>query len=401
MVCFAYKVKDDKGKEYQGYVDASTKKDAIQKLNQAGFYLTSIQKARLNKFQFLGAKKVTKADLTLFARQFASMINAGIPLVKALYAVSEETENITLKKILNEIRSEVESGHGVSDAMVKHPDVFSPFFISLIKTGETAGLLDKMLERLAIYLEKEEDLSRKVKTAFMYPIIVMTVALTVVTYLLIFVVPVFQSVYKSMHVNLPGPTIALIAMSKFVRFYWWIIAGALVIILATYIQLSRMAKGQVIIDKFKLSMPVFGRLNKKVAVSRFIRSFAAMFASGIHISKALEVSAATADNKVISGLIEEMERSINRGENITKPLKRNKIFPSTVIQMISAGEESGALDTMLEKSADFLDQDVDVIIKRMVIKIEPLLTFMLAFVVGFIALAIYLPMFDVIRQITK
>jgi type IV pilus assembly protein PilC len=400
MPYFEYKVKDEKGRDYKGYIEAKSKKDAIKKLSDVGFYLTHVKWAPFYKLNLFSSRNITNSDLTLFARQFASMINAGIPMVKALYAVGEETENPRLKEVIQKLRKDVESGNRLSDSLAKNPKIFSPFFISLVRTGETAGKLDEMLERLALNLEKEEELRRKIRTAFMYPSVVLFVSAVVVIYLLVFVVPVFQSIYRSMKITLPGPTVTLIFISGFVRNYWPVIAGAAAVFSAGFFQVRRTEQGRILTDRLKLKIPMIGPLMQKEATSRFIRSFAAMFAGGIQISKALEVSKEATDNAVITDTVEKMKQSINKGESISAPLKKKRVFPTTVIQMISAGEESGYLDKMLEKSADFLDNEIDTIIKRLVIKIEPVLTFMLAIVVGFIALAIYLPMFDIIKQLT-
>jgi len=396
---FLYTLKDERGRDYQGSVDAKNRKEAEAKLSTPGYYLTSLKKETQLNIS-ITAKKITKMDIIVFARQFATMVNAGLPIVKSLSALSEQSDNDTLRKVLNDIRSKVESGFTLSEAMSKHPTVFSELFISMVRTGETGGILDKMLRRVSNYLEKEEDLRRKIKSAFAYPIIVSCVAAIVVAYLIIVVVPVFQSVYKSMKVDLPGPTLTLVAMSQIIRGWWLPLSIIGTAAIAAFLKFRKKEKVAFLIDKLKISIPLFGPLNRKVAVSRFVRSFGSLITSGIPIATALSVTESITANRVIAKVIDRIRMAVNRGENISGSLKFGKIFPAVVIQLVSAGEESGALDDMLDKSADFLDEEIDTTIKKLTVKLEPIMTISLALIVGFIALAIYLPMFDVIRHIS-
>lgn len=400
MPKFVYTLKDEKGRDYQGSIQAKDKKEAQAALDTTGYYLTSLRRIPQVEFPVF-ARKITKMDVIVFSRQLATMLGTGLPITRSLSAIAEQSDNEAFKVVVNDIRTKIEGGFKLSEAMAKHSEAFSPFFVSLVRTGEASGIMDKMFIRLSDYLEKEEDLRKKVKAAFAYPTIVAIVATLVVTYLVMFVVPVFQEVYKSLKVDLPMPTQILLTISAIGRKAWLPIAIGIGGLVFGYRVFSKSEQGGYILDRIKISMPIMGPFNKKVAVSRFIRSFGSMISSGISIAKALDVSEAIADNKVVSKVVEKMKMAVNRGDSISGTLRYGKIFPPIVVQMVSAGEESGTLDEMLDKSADFIDEDIDESVKQLTVKIEPILTIGLALVVGFIAMAIYLPMFDVIKQISK
>jgi len=400
MAQFNYLAQDAQNKQVKGSLEAKDMLEAKAKLRQMNLYIISIRREN-NLVERLGLSRVKNLDLAIFSHQFAVMISSGIPLLKALKALTEETSNRRFRLIINKIRTDVENGISLSDALLKHPKVFSNFFISLIKTGEAAGILPGVLNKLADYLEKQEELRRKVVSSFAYPAIVTVVALGVVSFLLIFIVPVFRSVYKTLKISLPGPTVALIALSNaFVKF-WWLIILLIGIIYYAFLRLNRDKKFGLIIDRVKLHLPIFGQLSRKVAVSRFVRTLYTLIGSGVALNQSLNIVREIVENRVIVNTIESIQKDINQGSSIADSLKLQPIFPPIVIQMISAGEESGKLETMLDKCADFLDEDIDTLIKSLVVKLEPTLTFLLAVLVGFIALAIYLPMFDLIRQISR
>jgi len=397
---FVYTLKDEKGRDYQGTIAAKDKKEAQAKLDTTGYYLVALSKEPLVLFSMF-SPKITKMDIVVLARQLATMMSAGLPITKSLMALAEQCANDSLRRVINDIRSKIEGGFKLSEAMGKHPDVFSEFFVSLIETGETGGTLDMMLKRVSTYLEKEEELRRKIKGAFAYPMVVSVVAMIVVTYLVLFVVPVFKSVYAGMKVELPLPTIILITASVIVK-KWWLLLSIFITGVVLWIKRAiKKEKARLLLDKIKISLPLFGALNTKVAVSRFVRSFGSLISSGIPISKALSVTERVSANKAITAAIDKVRVEVNRGESIAVALKAARLFPPIVIQMVAAGEESGALDDMLDKSAEFLDEEIDMAIKKLTVKLEPILTFGLAGIVGFIALAIYLPMFDIIKQISK
>jgi len=396
MALYRYLANNSEGKKYKGILEAKDENELHDNLKDMGFYLTSAEREKV-LFTFI-SKKVESRDLVVFSRQFSTLISAGIPLVSSLRALEKQSDSPVLRNTINDVRVSIEGGVSLSDAMVKHSLVFSDFFIALIRAGETGGKLDKVLERLADHLEKQDHLKRTVRGAFAYPIIVGILALGVVSILIIGVVPVFKDVYERMHLTLPGPTLALIGLSNFVRHFWWVI---LLILGGTSFSYTKILKFPVLrkhLDILKMNMPVFGKLIRKIAVARFVRTFGSMLASGVGILESLRIAERAAANRMISEIVLEMTDSVNRGGLISEPLHEDNIFPNFVAQMIVSGEESGNLTFMLEKSADGLDRDVDDMVKRLVVKIEPLMTFLLALVVGFIAVSIYLPIFDVIKE---
>jgi len=400
MAKFNYLAQDNQNKEISGVLEAKDINEAKAKLRQSNLYIIKIQPETI----FLitpGACRVKNMDLSIFSHQFSAMVSSGIPLIRSLKTLSEETSNRKFRKIIDEVRVDIENGSSLSDALTKYPRVFSKFFTSLIKTGETAGAIPKVLDRLANYLEKEENLRRKVVSSFAYPAIVGIVALAAVTFLLIFVVPVFSSVYKSLKITLPGPTVTLMVLSNFFINYWWLIASAVVLIFLALRILKQNKTFGLAADKGKLILPVFGLLNRKVATSRFVRTLSTLVGSGVTLSSSLTITKEVVGNRAVAQALEQVQKNIAQGKPLAEALKKEQYFPPIAVQMLAAGEESGNLNAMLDKCADFLDEDIDTLIKNLVVKLEPSLTVALAILVGFIALAIYLPMFDLIRSIAR
>ncbi len=336
----------------------------------------------------------------MFTHQFAAMIDAGLPLTKSLSVILNEVENIKLKQVLARIIYDIKSGVSLSDAFAKHPKIFSYFFINMIKSGEAAGILPSVLKRLAQHLDKEQELRQKVSSAFAYPVVVSFVAAAVVFFLLIFIIPVFKNVYKSLRISLPLPTLFLINMSSFMVKYWWILLLLLVASFFIFKKISKRKKVIFFIDHFKLFMPVFGKINRKIATARFTRTLASMIAGGVPLIVSLDVSKEAVNNRVALAVIRALKNNVSKGGRLSEILEKQNIFPPLAVQMISTGEESGTLDKMLNKTADFLDEEIDVNLRRLVIKLEPSLTFFLAALVGYIAISIYLPMFDIIRGLS-
>ncbi len=400
MAHFSYLAQDGQDKQTKGILEAKDIAEAKAKLRQMGLYIIWIRpEVRFLKGLDLG--RIKNMELAIFSHQFSVMISSGIPLIRALKALADEAENKKFRSIIDKIRFDVENGASLSKAFSEHPKAFSNFFINLIKTGEAAGALPAVLNRLADYLEKEEDLRRKVTSSFAYPTIVAIVAIAAVVFLLIAVVPVFRSVYKTLNISLPGPTIALITLSNILIKFWWLL---LLCIGLVYYLLSLSQRNETLslaLDKFKLRLPLFGQLNRKVAISRFVRTLSTLIGSGLTLNPALTIIKEVVGNRAVAGVIESIQNDINQGKQLSDALKQAKYFPAIAVQMISVGEESGNLNALLDKCADFLDEDIDMLIKNLVVKLEPTLTFFLAVLVGFIALAIYLPMFDLMHQISK
>ncbi|MFH1847323.1 MAG: type II secretion system F family protein [Candidatus Omnitrophota bacterium] len=398
MALYVYIANDKDGQIYKGNIEARNEAELRDRLKSMGFYVSSIKRERV-VFRLSGTK-VAHQDLVVFSRQFSTMISAGLSLSKSLKAMEKQTDNPALTRIINDIRLDIEGGVSLSEAMEKHKAVFSDFFIALIGAGEAGGILSKVLERLADHLEKEDELARLVRGAFAYPAIVGTLALLVMGFLVIVIVPVFQGIYARMNLSLPVPTLMLIGFSNLLRSFWWLIIAFAGGMIFSFKRIKKMPLLRARLDKIKLEIPIFGKFIQKVGIARFIRTFGDMVLSGVNILEGIRVADRAAGNKVISRYADKMNESINRGGLISDALQDQDIFPAVVVQMISSGEETGKLGLMLDKIAKGLERDVDDAVKRLVVKIEPLMTFMLAIIVGFIAVAIYLPIFDVISQIS-
>jgi len=400
MERFNYLATNNQNRQVKGDLEANDLLEAQTKLRQMGLYIIRVNKEGNLKEKF-NFSPIKNADLAVFCHQFSVLISSGIPLVRSLKALAQEAPNKKFRSVIDRVRMDVENGASLSLALGKYPKVFSEFFISLIKSAEAAGILPDVLSRLAKYLEKEEDLKRKVSASFAYPVVVGVIALGVVSFLLIFIVPVFSKVYKSLRIGLPGPTVALIALSNIFIKFWWavlILAGLIFYVFKTA---EKKPEFSLILDRIKLNIPLFGQLNRKVAVSRFVSTLAAMIGSGLTLGTSLLITKNIVGNKAVASAVEAIRSDINQGGNISSSLKTHEFFPPIVVQMISVGEESGNLRVMLEKCAGFLDEEIDAFVKQLIVKLEPALTILLAGLVGFIALAIYLPMFDLIRNVSK
>lgn len=400
MERFDYLATDNQNKQIKGVLEAENLLEAKTKLRQTGLCIIWVRKESNSTGGFYFSR-IKNIDLAIFSHQFSVLIAGGVPLVRALKALAQEAANKRFRSIIDKISFDIENGASLSTALQKYPNVFSIFFVILIKSAEAAGILPDILSKLAKYLDKEEDLKRKISSSFAYPIVVGVTALGVVSFLLIFIVPVFSKVYKTLRVSLPAPTVALIVLSNIFIKFWWIILLLLGLSFYFLKTAGRYANFALAFDRFKLKIPVFGSLNRKVAVCRFIRTLSSMLGSGLTLGSSLTIVKDVVGNKAIANAIESIQRDITQGNSISHSLKTQKFFPPIVAQMISVGEESGNLNLMLEKCADFLDEEIDQMVKQLIVKIEPVLTFFLAVLVGFIALAIYLPMFDMMRHITR
>ena len=402
MAKYSYIAKDSRGKEFRGIIESGDKEEAKLKLNQLGLYdifLQDVNKARHFKFS-LAFLNFQRTDLALFAHQFSAMISAGLPLVKCLSVLSRDNEDLKFKAILEQVIFDIQNGLSLSSALAKNPKIFSNFFVSLVKSGETAGILPQVLKRIALHLEKEADLKHKVVSALSYPVIVGVVAIAVVGFLMVFIIPVFKKVYDGLRVTLPLPTLFLIYISNFMVKYWWVLLLAAIAVFYGFKKLrAKNPRFGFLWDYFKLWIPLFGKLNRKIYTTRFIRTLSAMLSSGVTLGRSLEISDEVLDNRVSSSVIRALQRNINQGKSLTEVLEKQKLFSPLAVQMIATGEQSGTLEEMLNKTADFLDEDIDHAIKRMMVRLEPALTFAMAILVGYIALAIYLPMFDIFRNL--
>jgi type IV pilus assembly protein PilC len=402
MPVFAYEGRTSGGEVRKGEVEAADTDSARSRLRQMQIQATSVKpKAaggmsaaiKLPQFDFMKPKVGTK-DLVIFVRQFATMIDSGLPLVQCLDIQSKQASNPTFREQLTDIKGQVESGSTFADALKKYPTTFDTLFCNMIAAGEVGGILDTILNRLAAYLEKADRLKRQVKGAMMYPIIVVVVASIVVTVLLLKVVPTFEEMFSEFGSALPAPTQFVIDLSKWLQanFVFIIVGGAV-----GSFALKRFygtARGEVLLDGLMLKLPVFGVLLQRVAVARFCRTLGTMISSGVPILEALDICARTAGNKVIENAVNKVRDGISEGRTISEPLTEAKVFPEMVCQMISVGEATGALDVMLNKVADFYDEEVDQAVENMTSMMEPIIIVVLGVVIGGLVIAMYMPIFS-------
>jgi type IV pilus assembly protein PilC len=342
----------------------------------------------------------TARDLVIFTRQFATMIDAGLPLVQCLDILGDQQPNKTLKGVLKAVKSDVEQGSTFADALQKHPKIFDELYVNLVAAGEVGGILDTILNRLAQYMEKADALKRKVKGAMVYPSTILVVSIGVITLLLVKVIPVFQKMFEEFGGTLPGPTQVVVNMSEFLQNWLVLMLGVIAVVIVGFLQArARIPKFRYSSDAVFLKVPLFGSLLKKVAVSRFSRTLSTMLSSGVPILDALEICAKTAGNKVIEAALMRTRAAISEGRTIAEPLEASQVFPGMVVQMIAVGESTGAMDAMLSKIADFYDDEVDAAVGGLTAMLEPLMMVFLGGTIGGILMAMYLPIFKIAENI--
>ena len=400
MPKFNYVARDGAGKIYKGSIEVESEAAVRAKLKDMELYATEISRQTEELFT-IKWERISTEDIVIFTERFSSMVNAGIPIIKSLETIGKQVENPALKRIVYKVALDLEGGEKLSDALAKHPKVFSNFYVDMVRAGEAGGILDEVMKKIVEYLGKEDVLRRNIKKSFTYPIIVLCASAAVVTFLVMFIVPIFAKVYSKMGIVLPMPTTILMGVSKFFGHYWWTVLVAIGLAIFGYRNAYATDKGRLAIDKLKLNLPIFGALNRDIAISRFIRTFGSLVSSGIVITEALSIVRGITGNKVIADTIDSIQSDVREGRKIADSFSEEFLFPPMITQMVAAGEEAGILDTMLQKSSDILDRDVDYAVGKLVAYLEPALTLFLAFIVGFIALAIYLPMFDIITSMTK
>jgi len=397
MAAYEYTATDQNGNKISGIYDGIDSVAALRRdLAKMG---DTLLKARRKKSSVSKHGRITQDEIVTFTYKLAEMCSAGLPIIRCLETLEEQTQNRSFRRILSDIRQSVATGSSLRDAFGKHGNIFSNFFLGMLEAGESSGRLSETLQASAIYLEKQADFRHKVKSAFAYPIIVGIMCFLVVAFLVIFVVPVFSKMYRQMHVPLPGPTQALITLSNTVRSGWWAIP---LIVIGTSLLLKllwKKANLKTRWDSFKLHMPVLAKFYRLAVASGFIRTFAMLASAGVSLVKALEVAGAVVDNAKITEITGQLQKSIQKGNTITDSLKNFDIFPPVIIQLAASGEESGTLSDMLDKGANFLDKDINRMLKSLLVKIEPTMTIILGLIVGFILMSVYLPMFDYMSHI--
>jgi type IV pilus assembly protein PilC len=395
MPIFKWEGKTLKGVIKKGEMEAATEGAIRIHLRQQNIIPTKIAaKAKEFTLSLPFGKKVPQRSIAIFTRQLATMIDAGLPLVQSLEILASQQDNKVFKGILREIREDVEGRSTFAGALKKHPSVFNDLYTNLVVAGEEGGILDNILNRLAAYIEKAEALKKKVKSALVYPSVIVAVAIAVVAILMIFVIPVFETMFSSAGQQLPLPTLIVVTISKFVRKYVLIVIPAIILGIFLLRKYHHTENGKTVMDRILLKAPVFGDLFRKIAVARFSRTLGTLVSSGVPILDGLNIVSKTAGNKVIETAILNARASIREGETIAEPLGRSNIFPPMVIQMISVGESTGALDSMLTKIAEFFEDEVDVAVGNLTSMLEPLLMIFLGIVIGGVVIAMYLPIFQ-------
>lgn len=393
--------KTRQGEERQGEMEAADEQSVRGRLGQMGIEPTRVRR-RLGDLNLSipGLQGgVTTKDILIFTRQFSVMIDAGLPLVQALEIIGTQADNPAFRKVLLAIKSKVEAGSTFADALSEHPKAFDDLFVQLVRAGEIGGILDTILQRLGAYIEKNEKLKRRVKGAMTYPAIVLFVAVGVVGALLGFVTPTFEKMFKDFGGTLPAPTQFLVNLSHGLVDHWYWFVGIPIAFVVAFKMTLRQPKGRAAWDKFVLKVPLFGALVRKVAVARFTRTLGTMLSSGVPILDALQIVGRAAGNKTIEAAIMYVRAKISEGKSIAQPLAETDVFPAMVVQMIGVGEATGAMDAMLNKIADFYDDEVDVAVAALTSMLEPIMMVFLGGIVGFFMIAMYLPIFNIAGNI--
>ena len=393
---YKWEAKTKQGDTKKGEMEAANADAVHARLRQLGYQPTKVKKKPTEiVIKIPGMNGVPTKDIVIFTRQFATMIDAGLPLVQCLELIAGQTENPNFKEVLYKVKARVEGGATFADSLKDHPKVFNELFCQLVAAGEVGGILDTILNRLAAFMEKNEKLKRKIKGAMTYPVIVILVAVAVTALLLLKVTPVFEKMFKDFHSELPAPTQMVVSFSHWIQHNILYMVGGVFLASVVFGWIYRNPKGRRICDKGFLMAPLFGSVIRKVAVARFTRTLGTMISSGVPILDALEVTAKTAGNRTVEDAIFYTRAKISEGKTITQPLEETGVFPNMVVQMIGVGEATGAMDQMLNKIADFYDDEVDVAVAALTSMIEPLLMVFLGGVVGGFLIAMYLPIFSI------
>jgi type IV pilus assembly protein PilC len=402
---FQYQVRDKTGKVVSGTIEAENQAAVAQKLTSMGYATVSISKAgggMKTEIKIPGfGGKVKLKDLAVMSRQFATMINSGLSLLRALNILSEQTPNKKLAEILAQVRNDVETGNPLSGAMAQHPEIFPPLMINMIRAGEVGGFLDGVLLQIAENYEAEVKLKGKIKSAMTYPVVVFVMAILAVTGMLLFIVPVFAKMFEGLGAPLPLPTQILVNLSQILKIAFIPMVIGLIAFTFVWRKIKHKEKVRSFIDPLKLKMPVFGPLMQKIALSRFTRNFGTMLHAGVPILQSLDIVADTSGNMVVAKAVRDVQDSVRSGESLTGPLANHSVFPPMVVQMMSVGEDTGALDEMLHKISEFYDQEVEATTEALTSLIEPLMIAFLGGIVGAMIIAMYMPIFKVFDLIQE
>ena len=398
---YTYQVRDKKGRLVKGELLAENEQVVVQRLREMGYTPVKVgqKKEGLSRELSFRPGHVKPKALAIFSRQFATMVNSGLPILRALAILSQQTESKALAKVVTDIRLDVERGASLSAAMAKHPKVFTNLYTSMVRAGETGGVLDQTLLRLADQLEKEVKLRGQIKSAMMYPVVVLGMVLMIMAAMLLFVVPQFTSIYATLGGVLPLPTRILLGLSDAVRHYFFLLPVLGAGFVFGYKRFAKSDAGREWIDKMKLKIPVFGMLFHKTAISRFATTLAVLLKSGVPILQSLDIVSETVNNRQVSHAIRDLQKSVKEGESMALPLSKHEIFPAMVVQMMAVGEETGSVDVMLSKVSEFYDQEVSAAVESMTSLIEPLMIGVIGGCVGMCVIALYLPMFKLVNLV--
>ena len=400
---YAYKVRDRQGKMLEGSLEAESTTLVANRLRQMGYVPINIEKAAgagmKTEIKLFGPKKPKLKDISIFSRQFATMINSGLSLLRSLYILGDQTESEGLRAVIVEVRQDVEKGASLSQALGKHPKVFNKLYVSMVKAGEVGGVLDQVLLRLSTTIEKQVELRGKIKSALTYPVAVLTLVVMIVAAMLLFIVPIFKTLYDDLGGTLPLPTRMLLFISSVLTKFLPLVVLVLVVLVYLFRRWINTDKGRIAWDTFKLRLPIIGGLVQKTALTRFTQTLSALLRSGVPILESLDIVADTVSNSVMAKGVRDVQTAVKGGESLHKPLMQHKIFPPMVVQMMAVGEETGALDEMLERIGAFYEQEVEATVDALTSLLEPLLIVVLGGAVGGMVVSLYMPMFNIINLI--
>jgi type IV pilus assembly protein PilC len=401
MANFAYKALDQRGTQAAGEIEGESKAAVAAALRSRGLTVLDLNEVKQGWAQIEIGGRIKSKDLTVFSRQFATMVNSGLSMLRCLYVLEEQTPNKKLAKVIGEVRGDVEAGISLSDALEKHPKVFSRLYVSMVRAGELGGILDEVLNRLATQLEKEDSIRRAVKSAMVYPVLIGSFAIIVLIGMVLFLIPIFANMYKDLgNAKLPFLTRIMMGISHAALTFPWNVVILAAIIGAIYglLRLKRTDRGTHVWDRFKLHIPMgIGEIIRKMAVARFSRTLGTLITSGVPILQAIEITGQAAGNIVIEDAMGDVQQSVKEGQSITAPLEKVSVFPAMVTQMISVGEETGSLDAMLSKIADFYEDEVNAAVKSLTSILEPILMLFVGALVGTVVISMYLPIFNMMN----
>ena len=402
MAKFKYVARDNGGNKVEDEISAKSQAAAVQQLRRSGYSVLSINEAKSGLFNLSFGKpkaRVSGSDLVIFTRQFSTMVEAGLPVVEILDILLEQTDDAGFKIVVSDVRGAVRGGSDLSSAMTKFPKVFSPLYVNLIRAGEASGDLDVILKRLAVFLEKNASLRRKIISAMTYPTISLVMIIGITIGLLVFIVPMFKEIFDKVGSELPLPTKIVMLLSETVMERWYICLALLAGLIFGIITVKKSPRGRYFIDSCKIKAPVFGELFQKVALSRFSRTFSTMLKSGVPMLGSLDIVASTAGNGVVEEAIMASREAVRQGESLATPLGESPVFPPMVVRMISVGERTGALESLLEKVADFYDEQVDAAVETLTSVIEPVMIGIMGVIVGGIVIALFLPILELQKSV--